>query len=109
MTGTYTPITKTLKKATANVRTSDNVVLEWNIEVIYEFAGDSDLVAWKNTYSHSEDVAYLGKTQEQFTKSELIAMMPANIEGHIFHAHYEAFNFPPTEERVNVDLSTLAD
>jgi hypothetical protein len=108
----YSPITKTLKSATPTIRTSDNVVKSWDIEVVYAYAGDeaNSLPAWKTTYSENEDVEYLGKTADQFTKSELIGFMNPMIENHIFEAHYEAFNLPATEERqASFDLSNLSD
>ncbi len=109
----YSPITKTLKKAEPTVRTSDNVVKQWEIEVIYSYAGDEDadpaLPAWKTTYSETEDVEYMNKTVSQFTKSELVAMMPTNLENHIFEAHYEAHNMAPTETRQQVNLSDIPD
>ena len=109
MTGMYTPIVKTLKKAKATLRTKDSIVLRWEVEVIYAFEGDDVNPAWSTTYSTKEDVEYLGKTQEQFTKSELIAFIPPVHDNHIFHAHYEANNFPPTTEVVSVPISSIPE
>lgn len=108
----YSPIVKTVKKASPTVRTSDNVVKKWDIEVVYSYAGDpaNNLPAWKTTYSESEDVEYLGKTVDQFTKTELLGFMNPMIENHIFEAHYEANNLPATENRVSdFNISNLAD
>jgi len=108
----YSPITKTLKKAVPTVRTSDNVVKRWDIEVVYSYDGDleNDLPAWKTTYSESEDVEYLGKTVNQFSKSDLIGFMNSNIENHIFEAHYEANNLPPTETAdANFNINSLSN
>lgn len=111
---TYGPITKTLKKAVPTIRTSDNVVKEWEIEVVYSYAGDDTTVpvqpAWKTTYSEREDVEYLGKTADQFTKAELIGFMNPMMETAIFPAHYEASGWKPaTEDRVNdFDINTLS-
>ena len=107
----YEPITKTLKKATPTIRTEDNVVKSWDIEVVYAYAGDEakGLPAWKTTYTENEDVEYLGKTATQFTQAELIGFMSPMIENHIFEAHYEAFNLPATEEHVhNFDINSLS-
>jgi FMN-dependent NADH-azoreductase len=106
----YAPITKTLKKATPTVRSSDGVVKSWDVEVVYSYAGDEEknLPAWKTTYSENEDVAYMEKTVEQFTKAELIGFMNPMIENHIFEAHYEANNLPATEERLGeFDINSL--
>jgi len=107
----YAPITKTLKKATPTVRAADNVVKSWEIEVVYSYAGDevNNLPAWKTSYSENEDVEYLGKTVDQFTKAELIGFMSPMIENHIFEAHYDSQNLPATEERVgNFDINSLS-
>jgi len=112
MMAKYSPLTKTLKKAVPTVRASDNVVKRWEIEVVYAYAGDADnnLPAWKNTYSESEDVEYLGKTVDQFTKSELVDFMSPMIENHIFEAHYESQNLPATESSDgNFNVNSLAD
>lgn len=108
----YEPITKTLKKATPVIRKADNIVKSWDIEVVYSYAGDAaqDLPAWKTSYSENEDVEYLGKTADQFTKSELIGFMNPQIENAIFEAHYESQNLPAKEERQgDFDLNSLAD
>lgn len=109
MTGTYTPIVKTLKKATATIRKEDSVVVSWEVEVIYAFEGDETNPAWSTTYSVEEDVEYLEKTQEQFTKSDLIALISPVHDNHIFHAHYEAHNIPPATETVNVPISSIPE
>ena len=94
--------TKTLKKATPTVRNSDGVVKVWEIEVVYQHNG------FKRDYSHREEVEYLEKETSEYTKAQLIAMMPAVIDS-VFDSHYDTFNTPPTEERVsNFNLSDLA-
>lgn len=108
------PFTKTLKKATPTIRTADNVVKSWEVEVEYAYAGDPDatdpaLPAWKNTYSERKDVEDEGRVATDFTQAELMAMLPSVIDNHIFEAHYEAFNLPPAEERISdFDISTLS-
>jgi hypothetical protein len=94
--------TKTLKKATPTVRTDDGVVKSWEIEVIYSY-GD-----FSRAYPHDEDVEYLNKTPEQFTKAELVALMPPNMDN-VFDSHYDTHNTPPTQERVtDFNLNNLA-
>jgi|SRR5210317_830355 len=90
MAQTYT---KTLKKAVPTVRTADGVVTEWELEVIC--VADSN--GWKTTYNEREEVEYLGKTPEQFTKAELLAMV--QINDHVFDAHWQAHNTPAVTER----------
>lgn len=108
----YTPIIKTLKKATPVIRKEDNVVKSWDIEVVYAYEGDAEagLPAWKTTYSENEDVEYMNKTVDQFTKSELIGFMSPMIENSIFEAHYESQNMPAKEERVSdFNINSLLD
>jgi len=108
----YTPIIKTLKKATPVIRKEDDVVKSWEIDVVYAYEGDSaaDLPAWKTTYSENEDVEYMNKTVDQFTKTELISFMNPQIENAIFEAHYEANNIPAKEERQSdFNINSLAD
>lgn len=94
--------TKTLKKATPTIRSSDGIVKSWEIEVVFEHNG------FKRDYSHREEVEYLEKEPSEYTKAELIAMMPAVIDS-VFDSHYDTFNTPATEERVsNFSLSDLA-
>jgi|SRR6056300_603885 len=94
----YGPITKTLKKATPVVRTADNVVKSWSIEVMYSTEGTPEYGPYKATYSENEDVEYMGKTADQFTQAELLSFMPDVLENHVFDAHYEAHKIPPKEE-----------
>lgn len=94
--------TKTLKKATPTIRTEDGVVKQWEIEVVYSYND------FTRDYSTRADVEYLDKTPTQYTKAELVALMPPNMDN-VFDSHYETFTTPPTEERVsNFKLSDLA-
>jgi hypothetical protein len=103
----YGPITKTLKRATPTVRVADDVVQRWEIEVIYAYAGDSDngLPAWRTTFTEDEDVEYLEKTVDQFTKSELVGFLSPVLENHIFEAHYDANNIPTAQPVIQRDFS----
>ena len=108
----YGPITKTLKKAVPTIKSDTGIVKSWEVEVVYAYGGDEtkDLPAWKTSYSETEDVEYLGKTANQFTKSDLISFMGPQIENSIFEAHYEAYNLPAKEERQEeFDLNSLSN
>lgn len=89
----YGPITKTLVNATPTILVDTTIVQEWYVEVLYEFAGEEEnnLPAWSITYSYTTDVIELDKTINQYTKQELINMIPLEYENRIFHDHYEAF------------------
>lgn len=112
---TYAPITKTLVKAVPTKRASDNFVTRWEIEVNYAYAGNADAdpvqPAWNTDYSESVTIETPEKVATGYTKAELIAMMPAVIDDHVFHAHYEAFNLAPAEPEESAendfDLDTL--
>lgn len=110
----YSPIIKTLKKAVPTVRAADNVVTRWEVEVEYAYEGDgADLPAWSTSYSESTDIKDPTKTAADYTKAELIALVPSVIDDHVFHAHYEAFNLPAPEPETTTDnefdLNNLPD
>ena len=101
------PHTKTLIAAKPTVRISDNFATSWDIEVEYTFAGDAanDLPAWSKTYSHNEVIESPIKAVGDYTKNELIALMPEVISDHVFGAHYEAYNIVvAVEEEVVADF-----
>lgn len=102
----FTTVTKILKKATPTVRTADGVVKKWEIEVVFKNNGDG----WTRSYPHTEeDLEYMGKTPEQFSAADLIALMPSVIDT-VFKHHWEAAHpGPAVEEKVsNFDISTLS-
>ena len=102
------PATKTLTRAIPTVRISDGVVKRWNIEVSYSHTNCED-VTWSNTYSHNVDVEELGKTATEFTKADLLGMMPEVFDS-VFDSHYETYNTPPVEECDNdFDVDQLAN
>lgn len=96
------PYTKILKKATPTIRLADGVVKKWEVEVIFKSTEDG----WNRTYPGDEEVEWMNKKPEDFTKEELIAF--CTMPDAVFDAHYEAFNSPPKETRVgDFDLSKL--
>jgi len=95
--------TKVIKKAKPTTRISDGVVKKWDVEVVLT-APDG----WYRSYKGNEDVEYLGKQPEEFTKAELISYLSDSID-HIFDAHYQAHHTVPEDEtNDNFDISTLA-
>jgi hypothetical protein len=100
------PTTKTLKKVYPTINTTTNIVKKVEIEVVYSHTSNTG-TTWARTYSHTEDVEYLNKEITDFTKAELIALMPSTMEV-VFDAHYDAHNTPPTEERIsNFNINEL--
>lgn len=98
------PYTKTLKKATPTVRTTDGIVKSWDIEVIYKANSNG----WSRAYPHQEDVEYLNKKVTDFTKADLLAF--SNLPDAVWDAHWEAHNVPATEEKVgDFNLNDLKD
>lgn len=102
---TYTT-TKTIVSAKPAVRASDNIVMNWELEVEYTFAGDPDnsLPEWSSTYGHNAETEHLNKTLADFTRAELIGMMP-EVYDNVFDDHYEHFNNinQPTADVITVD------
>lgn len=103
MAGSH-PYTKTLTKATPKVRKADGVVLEWEIEVLLVSTENG----WKKKEREREEVGYMGKTVDQFTKTELLEMV--NVNDHVFDAHWEAHNTPAKDERIDdFDINSLPE
>lgn len=87
-------IIKQLKNCFPTVRLEDDVVKTWELEVVYSYNG------FRREYQHREEVEYLGKKPNEFTKAELISLMPLAMDS-VFRSHYETFTTPPTEERIS--------
>jgi len=90
---------KTLKLAKPTVKIADGITVRWDIEVLYTYTRPNN-TTWSRAYSHTEEVEYLDKTPDKFTKEELINFMPPNMDV-IFDAHYDAHNTEPTEEKLD--------
>jgi hypothetical protein len=100
------PNVKTIKNAVPTINADTGKVKRWDIEVIFKHTNASN-VSWSRTYSHSEDVAYLNKLPEAFSKAELISFLNSNMD-EIFDAHYEAHNVPPKETKLSeFDINDL--
>lgn len=87
------PITKTLKKAVPTVIVDTNIVKEWYVEVLYEFVGDeeAELPAWNIVYSNRKNVIDLNKSTNEYSRQELMDIIPEVYDDRIFHDHYESF------------------
>lgn len=102
------PATKILNKATPRIRTSDNIVISWNIEVVFSY-DKPDGTKFSRTYHHNEDVEYLNKLINDFTKTELLGYIPTVLD-EVFDHHYETFNNPPTEQSItNFNVNNLGN
>lgn len=100
------PATKILNKATPRIRTSDNVVISWNIEVVFSY-DKSDGTKFTRTYHHIEDVEFLNKLVTDFTKTELLGYIPIVLD-EVFDTHCDSFNLPPIEQiLINFNVNTL--
>lgn len=75
---------KQLLSAIPTVNT-DGQVKQWKIQVEYQ-ATDYN---WNRTYSYTKDVEIENKTINNFSKEELIDMMPGEIDNYFFHKHLE--------------------
>ena len=104
----YTP-TKTLISAKPRIRSSDDVVISWDLEVEYNLAANTEnsLPEWSTVYSSDINTESLNKTADGFTKSELISLMPEAYD-RVFDDHYEHFNNlneKPVEVIVNEEFN----
>lgn len=101
------PNTKTLKKAIPTIRISDQVVKKWDFEVLLTYVRP-DKTSWSRAYPGSENVEYLNLTADKFTAEQIISYLNPNIDI-IFSAHYDAYNTPPIDQKIdNFDINSLA-
>jgi hypothetical protein len=103
---------KTLSKAVPTV-TTNGIVKSWELEVVYSYpaAGitttDTQL---RRKYNETEQVEYLNKTTEEFTKSELFSFLNISQYDMVFDSTYESVVLPPTETKdTSFDLNSLED
>jgi len=98
-------VKKTLVKAVPTINKDTQFVNSWELAVEYETeSGD-----FANQYTHTVDIE-ASKKVNQFTKSELISMMPNVIESSLFQTHYDVFLNPPEKEEEKItqfDISAL--
>lgn len=104
---------KTLSKAVPTVD-ANGLVKSWDLEVVYSYPAASDTgntdTPLRRRYEEKEDVAYLAKAPEAFTKSELFSFLNIGQYNLVFDSTYISLNFPPEETVVNdFDFSALSD
>jgi len=103
---------KTLSKAVPTVK-EDGTVKSWELEVVYSYpaAGFTTTSApLRRKYSETEDVAYLNKTPQQFTRSELFSFLNITQYDAVFDSTYESVVLPPRETKdTSFDLNSLSD
>lgn len=96
---------KHLSSATPIVN-DNNRVKEWKIQVEYQ-AIDYD---WTRVYSHTKDVETENKRTVNFSKEELVEMMPGEIDNYFFHKHLEKHcNQIKKQTLENFDLDQLKE
>lgn len=103
---------KTLSKAIPTVR-EDGIVKSWELEVVYSYPAegyDTTDAPLRRRYEGIEDVEYLGKTPQEFTKSELFSFLNIAQYDLVFDSTYESVVFAPTEKKdTSFDISSLSD
>lgn len=103
---------KTLSKAVPTVK-EDGTVKSWELEVVYSYpaAGITTTDApLRRKYSETENVEYLNKEAEDFTKTELFSFLNIVQYDAVFDSTYESVVLPPKETRDSTfDLNSLAD
>ena len=103
---------KTLSKAIPTVN-ENGIVKSWELEVVYSYPK----AGYKTTdtplrikYEETEEVEYLNKTPQEFTKSELFSFLNIAQYDLVFDSTYESVVLPPTETKdTTFDLNSLAD
>ena len=103
---------KNLSKAIPTVN-ENGIVKSWELEVVYSYpaAGYTTTDApLRRKYSETEEVEYLNKTPQEFTKSELFSFMNITQYDAIFDSTYESVVLPPKETKdTSFDLNSLAN
>ena len=103
---------KTLSKAVPTLN-ANGIVKSWELEVVYSYPGvgsTSTDTPLRRKYSETEEVEYLGKTPQEFTKSELSSFLNTAQYDLVFDSTYESVVLPPTETKdTSFDINSLAD
>jgi hypothetical protein len=103
---------KTLSKAIPTIN-ANGIVKSWEIEVVYSYPADGYITtdtALRRKYNETEQVEYLNKTPQEFTKTELFSYLNISQYDMVFDSTYESVVLPPTETKDNsFDLNSLAD
>ena len=103
---------KTLSKAVPTV-TTNGIVKSWELEVVYSYpaAGNTTTdTALRRKYNETEQVEYLNKEPQDFTKSELFSFLNISQYDMVFDSTYESVVLPPTENRdTSFDFNSLSD
>lgn len=102
------PATKTIQSAKPTIRTSDNVVIIWELVINFTY------LDFSRTYVRSIELENPVKTTSEYTQQELLELFP--ILDRVFDAQYEHYldniNNPvtpvATETVTNFDISTLS-
>lgn len=103
---------KTLSKAIPTVN-ENGIVKSWELEVVYSYpaAGYTTTDApLRRKYSETEEVEYLNKTPQEFTKSELFSFLNITQYDAVFDSTYESVVLPSKETKdTSFDLNSLAN
>jgi hypothetical protein len=103
---------KTLSKAIPTVN-ENGIVKSWELEVVYSYpaAGYTTTDApLRRKYSETEEVEYLNKTPQEFTKTELFSFLNITQYDLVFDSTYESVVLTPKETKdTSFDLNSLAD
>jgi hypothetical protein len=101
---------KTLSKAVPTVK-ADGTVKEWELEVVFSYPAEgftTNDTPMRRRFTEIEDVSYLNKTPNQFTKAELLSFMNLTQYGRIFDSTYDSLHSAPSEVKdTNFDVNSL--
>jgi hypothetical protein len=103
---------KTLAKAVPTVN-ENGIVKSWELEVVYSYPAvgyDTTDAPLRRKYSETEEVEYLNKTPQEFTKTELFSLLNITQYNAVFDSTYESVVLPPKEIKdTSFDINSLAD
>jgi hypothetical protein len=103
---------KALSKAVPTVN-ENGIVKSWELEVVYSYPSvgyDTTDAPLRRKYSETEEVEYLNKTPQEFTKTELFSFLNITQYDAVFDSTYESVVLPPKETKdTSFDINSLAD
>lgn len=103
---------KVISKAIPTVN-SEGIVLSWEIEVTYSYPASGITTTdtqFRKKFETKEDVEYLNKTVDDFTKGELFSFLNIAQYNMVFDSSYESVVLPPVQTRYDsFNINLLQD
>lgn len=101
---------KVISKAIPTV-TSEGIVKSWEVEITYSYPAEGYTTTdtpLRKKFNLNEDVMYLNKGVNDFTKAELLSFANLAQFDAVFDSTYTSTVLPPTETRhADFDINSL--